>query len=587
MGVAIFLGRERIMSQTDAMLFENWLRERDANAFKTLATRYAGMVYETCRRILNNSSEAEDVTQECFVILATTNKPVGGYLAPWLHRVAYNRSLARLRSEHRRREREIRFADQQPIARDMAWDEIGAYVDEAIAELPEKLRVPVVAYFLDGKTHEAVAQTLGIPRSTVTYRVDKGVEALRKTLKSKGVAVTGVAAAGVMKGSAAAVPASVFANLGKLALSAPGHVAVPATVAAAPLAKTVFGAWTAKTLCATAAGVAIALFAGWEIHRAAVTHDAQTQRASRPSTTSTASNIPAGSPNKIAEPPIAVAAVPVSSDNPEDRASQYPPEDPVAYTNMDEPMVVAQGEPGILNRISDRVSNAWQSIRMTFSEDARREARRSACAMNLKQMGLTFKMFANESPGQYFPMLNPRAGHLMFANDNPGMESVYPEYFVDISVLVCPDDSLPAPLLQKTGLDLLDYCSYFYLGYVVHSIEDLEAFADAYRDRIAKGLPFDTDLDIPSGKLYRLREGVEQFFITDPDNPAATAMAQSQIPILIEAPDHHDPEGGMVLFMDGHVEFIRYSPNGPFPMNKAAMDILKSLSAMKGATPPM
>ncbi len=570
------------MSQTDAMLFENWLRERNADAFKIIATRYAAMVYQTCRRILNNSSEAEDVTQECFLILAATSKPIGGYLAPWLHRVAYNRSIARLRSEHRRKEREVRFVSEQQVAHDMAWDEIGGYVDEAIAELPEKLRSPVVAYFLDGKTHEAIAKTLGIPRSTVTYRVDKGVEYLRKTLKDKGVVITGAALVGSMKGNvAAAIPSSLFANLGKLALSGAGHVALPASMAAAPLAKTALGLLTTKTLLATAASLAIVLVAGFGVHKVVYNSsmpDTQTKLAP----TNMASNMPTGGPIKSAAMPAEAASIAPSRKGLErDIATQAPPED--ADTRID----VAQAGPSFLDRTAYTVSNAWLNFRMTFSEGARR----TSCANNLKQFGLVFKMFANEGLGQFFPMLNPKAGHLIFANDNPEMKPVYPEYLSDTHILICPDDSLRAPLLQKPGidlkpgLDLADSCSYFYLGYVVRSIEDLEAFADAYRNRIARGLPFDADLDTPNGKLYRLREGVERFLITDLNNPAASAMMQSEIPVLIEAP-RHNPEGGNVLFMDGHVEYMRFAPGGKFPMNNQSMDILKSLSAMKSTTPP-
>jgi len=66
-------------------------------------------------------------------------------------------------------------------------------------------------------------------------------------------------------------------------------------------------------------------------------------------------------------------------------------------------------------------------------------------------------------------------------------------------------------------------------------------------------------------------------------------MMQSRIPVLIEPPDHHSPAGGNILFMDGHVEFMKYVANSGipmFPMDKESMDILKSLSALKGSAPP-
>jgi len=73
--------------------------------------------------------------------------------------------------------------------------------------------------------------------------------------------------------------------------------------------------------------------------------------------------------------------------------------------------------------------------------------------------------------------------------------------------------------------------------------------------------------------LYRLRVGIERFLITDINNPAASAHATSDVPVLW---DHistkidsfaHVPGGGNVLYFDGHVEFIRY-PGLRFPMTE-------------------
>ena len=67
-------------------------------------------------------------------------------------------------------------------------------------------------------------------------------------------------------------------------------------------------------------------------------------------------------------------------------------------------------------------------------------------------------------------------------------------------------------------------------------------------------------------EVLRLREGIERFMITDINNPAGTAQAQSQLPIMsdiIAGQDNinyfsHIPGGINMLFMDGHVEFEKY-----------------------------
>jgi len=88
----------------------------------------------------------------------------------------------------------------------------------------------------------------------------------------------------------------------------------------------------------------------------------------------------------------------------------------------------------------------------------------------------------------------------------------------------------------------------------------------------------DMDLDYsgfggPSSKiLYRLREGIERFFVTDINNPAASATAQSEVAIMwdtiaiVAENFNHIPGGSNVLYMDGHVEFSRY-PSEKMPVN--------------------
>ncbi len=92
--------------------------------------------------------------------------------------------------------------------------------------------------------------------------------------------------------------------------------------------------------------------------------------------------------------------------------------------------------------------------------------------------------------------------------------------------------------------------------------------------------------------VYRLREGIERFLITDINNPGAANQAQSSVWIMLdtlsqgtgEALFNHVPGGCNVLFMDGHVEFIRYSPAPGIETMGSAQQVE---SAMSGATAPV
>jgi len=76
-----------------------------------------------------------------------------------------------------------------------------------------------------------------------------------------------------------------------------------------------------------------------------------------------------------------------------------------------------------------------------------------------------------------------------------------------------------------------------------------------------------------SDVVYRLREGIERFLITDINNPAASNMAQSDVAIMWDLVSskvdrfNHIPGGANVLYMDGHVSFLKY-PSEKAPVTK-------------------
>jgi len=93
---------------------------------------------------------------------------------------------------------------------------------------------------------------------------------------------------------------------------------------------------------------------------------------------------------------------------------------------------------------------------------------------------------------------------------------------------------------------------------------------------------WDVDLTNEGRTVYRVKEGIERFLITDINNPASSAIAQTQVPIMFDAVSgesgtgtgygnwkfNHIPGGSNVLYMDGHVEFQRYDPTGQrYPIN--------------------
>ena len=249
---------------------------------------------------------------------------------------------------------------------------------------------------------------------------------------------------------------------------------------------------------------------------------------------------------------------------------------------------------------------------------AREAGRRAVCASNLKQMGTAFIMYANEAPNHRFPPnmyaygddANPMmAGLDLFFQGH----TMYPEYVNDIDVLFCPSSPYTATDIEsgvyhcrtdpsRVCAYRIDRRSYIYFCWVTtpelftragvdpnkpdFQVADMNPVAKAiFSDLYGGPGTFDigancamVDRDIPYSEyaagdpsvLYRVRQGVERFFITDINNPAASAKAETSIPVMFDeirfklnaiwnvSRMNHNPGGGNVLFMDGHVSFIKY-----------------------------
>ena len=77
--------------------------------------------------------------------------------------------------------------------------------------------------------------------------------------------------------------------------------------------------------------------------------------------------------------------------------------------------------------------------------------------------------------------------------------------------------------------------------------------------------------------IYHLKEGVERFMVTDINNPAASAMAASELFIMLDTFSaqislfNHAPGGCNILYLDGHVQFEKYPNEQPLTRGFAAM----------------
>jgi RNA polymerase sigma factor (sigma-70 family) len=195
---------------SDVELLRRFTAQADAVAFSAIVRRHGPMILGVCRRMLRDSSDADDAFQATFAVLmrkaASLTRPER--LAGWLFQVAY-RTARRARAERSRRHaRQSPLEDvpvDSPIA-DIVWRELQPIFDEEVNRLPEKLRLPVVLCFMEGRSKRAVARALGWPEGTISSRLQKAREVLRARLARRGLAVSsGALTLALVQGTASAV----------------------------------------------------------------------------------------------------------------------------------------------------------------------------------------------------------------------------------------------------------------------------------------------------------------------------------------------------------------------------------------------
>ena len=188
---AIFDG-ESTLGLGPAELLHRFLADRDEAAFSAIVADHGPMVLATCRRILTQSTDADDAFQATFLVFARQARSIRNpdRLAPWLHSVA-RRVARRAKSLTARRRAVERAGDIADVAvlpeRDPSF-ELRSVLDEELARLPEKYRVPLVLCYLEGLTHDEAAGQLQWPVGTVRSRMAEGRDRLRSRLARRGFA---------------------------------------------------------------------------------------------------------------------------------------------------------------------------------------------------------------------------------------------------------------------------------------------------------------------------------------------------------------------------------------------------------------
>lgn len=181
------------------------LKAGSENAYEWLIAHYHQPVYGLVYRILNDSADAADTTQEVFLKVFRGIKRFNGQasLKTWIYRIALHEASNQRRwwFRHKRRETSMEgvpgedenqsfglkdtLIDEHESPFDLAaHEEIRSKVEEELALVPEPFRTTLVLRDIEGLSYEEIAEILQVSLGTVKSRLMRGRFALKKRLEA-------------------------------------------------------------------------------------------------------------------------------------------------------------------------------------------------------------------------------------------------------------------------------------------------------------------------------------------------------------------------------------------------------------------
>jgi RNA polymerase sigma factor (sigma-70 family) len=226
-------GDSRGDARSDAELLAAFAATKDEGAFTALVARHGRQVWAQCVGVLGQAGESQvdDCFQAVFIALARKAHAVAGVSLPsWLAETARRTAMEARRRDARRRIRQRELADrlERPQLVEPGFDgETAEALREELDRLPDRLRTPVVLFYLEGRTQAQVAAFLGCDQSAVSRRLSKALNVLRRRLEARGVAVASMILA-TWLGHLATAEASPLPRAGAYAAAAKAAVAAVA-----------------------------------------------------------------------------------------------------------------------------------------------------------------------------------------------------------------------------------------------------------------------------------------------------------------------------------------------------------------------
>ena len=160
----------------------------DMEAFGELVNRYSAQARRVARSVLNDADDGDDAAQDAFL---SALRNLGRYdpsrpFGPWLMRIVANAAV------DRRRRKKVRTVEalspatptlEAGPASETDRRAMLSVLEEALTRLPERQRMAVVLFDVEGYSHAEIAEIISVPQGTVRSDVFHARRALRTALQ--------------------------------------------------------------------------------------------------------------------------------------------------------------------------------------------------------------------------------------------------------------------------------------------------------------------------------------------------------------------------------------------------------------------
>ncbi len=157
-------------------------RDGDRGAYALLVKRHYRHVFAVCLGILGNIHDAEDIAQNAMLKGFIKIKKLGNskHFEAWILQIAKNLCIDFLRRKKRLKHRVTEWLIQPKQATKENYN-----LQQAVRRLPLELRLPLVMYYIDGKSAKTIAEKLNISHSGACQRIKTARKELHKLLTER------------------------------------------------------------------------------------------------------------------------------------------------------------------------------------------------------------------------------------------------------------------------------------------------------------------------------------------------------------------------------------------------------------------